>query len=1024
MREKKQLEYLKNKKADSTPAELNEDINKLIGISMARVFKEYLPTVSETYQVKKAINDYSPDESVACFDITKLVIEKDDNVIDKLKNVYHLLAYSNNSIALIINRKHSGCRISLAVGIRNRDSESVKNLTKNVQDAFNGNFPGSECSDIDHYSDENDGVFQPLNERAYFSSMNFDSVGIVSNIATDYTDDFLNQSLEKLIDGICPPVGSEYTIVLLGEALDSNALQQKKDELYGIYTALSPFSKRGKNWGVNQGKNWSSNWNANVFGTLGMNKGNNTIGGSNGMNAGLGASFGGGHTWGGSVGVSEGDNIEIIQYSVYHTQEIIEKQMQRLEQCEALGLWDFAAYVFSTEVNLVNEVSHMYMSLTQGNESFYEKPSINIWNAQSQAERSRNQIKMIRTYISHLEHPVFEKRPATSGMKEYLNSNNWPDEITCTTTVSGADLSRALNLPRSSVPGLAVIECVPFGREITSYDKKTIGDICIGKIHHMHHDEEKLVNLSSDSLTSHVFVTGSTGSGKSNTVYTLLEAAKTPFLVIEPAKGEYRKAFGDDVYKFGTNYSMGDILQINPFVFPEGIHVYEHIDRLLDVFNVCWPMYAAMPAVLKDAIIRAYEKVGWNMRSSRNDNGRLYPTFEDVCDEIDFIINNSDYSDENKGNYRGSLKTRLKSLTNGINGLIFCEGNIPDSILFDSKTIVDLSRVGSAENKSLIMGILVIKLQEYRMCRPEGVDNEKLKHITVLEEAHNLLRNSFASSSPEMGGGVAAKSVEMLANAIAEMRTYGEGFVIVDQAPGLLDMSVIRNTNTKIIMRLPDQSDRELVGKAANLNDNQIEEIAKLQRGIAAIYQNEWIQPILCHVIKHNKNENTAEKASWINKSKEINEDEQKYVASCIYDPYYLAKKSDISFIDCLDKMDISDSLRLLLVDYARTPMPKRQELYSESCYRFFRMQKFFDESAYDVSAKEWSDSLIKYVKENNKFTEDTDFSKFSGARYIFTQAMISTYMIKLGKNNQNIEMAERVEKLNGFMSDIKNHRI
>ena len=91
----------------------------------------------------------------------------------------------------------------------------------------------------------------------------------------------------------------------------------------------------------------------------------------------------------------------------------------------------------------------------------------------------------------------------------------------------------------------------------------------------------------------------------------------------------------------------------------------------------------------------------------------------------------------------------------------------------------------------------------------------------------------------------------MIANAIAEMRTYGEGFVIVDQAPGLLDMAAIRNTNTKIIMRLPDQGDRELVGKAANLNDDQITELAKLPCGVAAIYQNEWIEPVLCKVDKY-----------------------------------------------------------------------------------------------------------------------------------------------------------------------------
>lgn len=197
------------------------------------------------------------------------------------------------------------------------------------------------------------------------------------------------------------------------------------------------------------------------------------------------------------------------------------------------------------------------------------------------------------------------------------------------------------------------------------------------------------------------------------------------------------------------------------------------------------------------------------------------------------------------------LLTRLQSLTNGINGMIFTCDEIADADLFDKNVIVDLSRVGSSETKSLIMGMLVLKLQEYRMAAAIGM-NEKLKHITVLEEAHNLLKRTSTEQSSESAN-LRGKSVEMLANAIAEMRTYGEGFIIADQAPGLLDLSVIRNTNTKIIMRLPDRTDRELVGRAANLNDDQITELAKLPCGVAAIYQNEWVQPVLCKVAKYSR---------------------------------------------------------------------------------------------------------------------------------------------------------------------------
>jgi DNA helicase HerA-like ATPase len=213
------------------------------------------------------------------------------------------------------------------------------------------------------------------------------------------------------------------------------------------------------------------------------------------------------------------------------------------------------------------------------------------------------------------------------------------------------------------------------------------------------------------------------------------------------------------------------------------------------------------------------------------------------------VIKESKWSNEIKGNYEGALVTRLESLTNGIYSKIFAKKEIYPLDLFDKNVIIDLSRIGSSETKSLIMGVLMLKLQEHRIASRSNnakAMNEPLKHITILEEAHNLLKRTSADGGGS--GSVAAKAVEMLSNAIAEMRTYGEGFIIVDQAPGLLDMSVIRNTNTKIIHRLPDKTDRELVGLAAMLNEDQVTEIARLQRGVAAIYQSNWIEPVLCKV--------------------------------------------------------------------------------------------------------------------------------------------------------------------------------
>lgn len=400
-----------------------------------------------------------------------------------------------------------------------------------------------------------------------------------------------------------------------------------------------------------------------------------------------------------------------------------------------------------------------------------------------------------------------------------------------------------------------MVEHADFGKEVVSYNQKEEGaDLLLGKIFNMGSVCKNTVRLNRNSLAMHTFVTGSTGSGKSNTVYEILsqlDAGGVNFMVVEPAKGEYKNVFGNrsDVHVYGTNPKITELLRINPFRFPEGIHVLEHIDRLIEIFNVCWPMYAAMPAVLKDAMLQAYEVCGWDLQTSENEySEELFPTFQDLLTELVDVINRSAYDQEVKSNYRGSLETRVRSLANGLNGQIFSANEIPENILFDENVIIDLSRVGSAESKALIMGILIMRLNEYRMTSCTEM-NAPLRHVTVLEEAHNILRRTSTEQSEE-GSNVAGKSVEMIANSIAEMRTYGEGFIIADQSPSAVDISAIRNTNTKIIMRLPDEQDRQLAGKAAALKENQLDEIARLPKGVAVVYQNDWVEPVLCKIGK------------------------------------------------------------------------------------------------------------------------------------------------------------------------------
>lgn len=539
-------------------------------------------------------------------------------------------------------------------------------------------------------------------------------------------------------------------------------------------------------------------------------------------------------------GMGRTQQVELCNKSVEELLERIENQLKRAKESEDYGCYKCAAYFLSSTPSTAILAANTYRALMVGEGSSVESGAVNVW------QNDEAQVAQLREYLKRFMHPVFA-RPLWAGA---------PDSLLYTpaTLVSGRELPMHLGLPTRSLHGLPIIEHAEFGRNVPDETVPDADKMELGKIYHMGREEKADLILNRQALTAHTFITGSTGSGKSNTVYELLrqlDAGGVNFMVIEPAKGEYKNVFGgrEDVHVFGTNPKITELLRINPFRFPEEIHVLEHIDRLIEIFSVCWPMYAAMPAVLKNAMLQAYEVCGWNLETSENEyNKDLFPTFQDLLTELVDVIEHSAYDKEVKNNYRGSLETRVRSLANGLNGQIFSADEIPEKQLFDENTIVDLSRVGSLESKSLIMGILIMRLNEYRMTSCTEMNNP-LKHVTVLEEAHNILRRTSTEQTEE-GSNVAGKSVEMIANAIAEMRTYGEGFVIADQSPGAVDISAIRNTNTKIIMRLPDEQDCQLAGKAAALKDDQLDEIARLPKGVAVIYQNNWTEPVLCKINK------------------------------------------------------------------------------------------------------------------------------------------------------------------------------
>ncbi|MCL1987753.1 MAG: DUF87 domain-containing protein [Firmicutes bacterium] len=887
-------------------AELNQ-ANKLVDDI---VLKNYLTKLTGL-KIKPLNEELKNINSIRLFKITEMIYQKDEYSTYKFASVFNSVQNLDCSVFIVVDSNKDG-KTEFYMGVRALGSKhTTESLIETLHNALRGQFPGVKTKGLDLEKLNPENKFFNKDIQAIIDKIPSNNIAAVSSVPNNKDENFNNnenfiQGLEKLALAM---KGERYTAVVLAKSLPPGQLTEIRQNYEDVYTGLSPFAEKQISRGTNNGFNFSDAFSqgssrAKTDGkteSVGTNYGkttteSDTIGSTstttiNAATPGiLRAIFGSGPTtttssnasnskttgfsdttggsdstaWQKSVTDTESDNLtntigftggstENLQMTVkskklINTLDRIDSQLKRIDECESLGMWECAAYFLSDSQKIAERAAGTYKALMSGEKSGVETSAINLWSKNaSQDINESKKLGELREYITNFIHPVFE-----------YNETKMSIPVTAGALVSGNELALQMGLPRKSVRGFPVIEHADFAKEVVKYGEKSDKrQFPLGKIFSMGEIGKSEVNVDTDSLTKHTFITGSTGSGKSNTVYQMLHKLRNqnvPFLVIEPAKGEYMNIFGKlpDVSVYGTNHKLTKLLRINPFYFPfdkgpKSIHILEHLERLVEIFNACWPMYSSMPAMLKEGIENAYKATGWDLITSENVNleklpDDIFPNFAEVAVQIDKVINESEYSAEVKGNYGGALLSRINSLTTGLNQLIFTADDLSDEQLFDKNTIIDLSRVGSSETKSLIMGILLMKLGEYRMT--SGKRNSELSHITVLEEAHNILKRTSTEQSAE-GSNLIGKSVEMLANSIAEMRTYGEGFIIADQSPGLLDMSAIRNTNTKIVLRLPEKSDRELVGYAANLKDEQISELAKLETGVAAVYQNDWVEPVL-----------------------------------------------------------------------------------------------------------------------------------------------------------------------------------
>lgn len=422
------------------------------------------------------------------------------------------------------------------------------------------------------------------------------------------------------------------------------------------------------------------------------------------------------------------------------------------------------------------------------------------------------------------------------------------------TCMTSDELSVLMAPPRGEIPGLPRREVAEFSLSAPPPDGRSIH---LGTLRDAADRTLGPIALSAESLNRHVFITGMTGYGKTTTAQRLLLESHTtlglPFLVIEPVKAEYRRLATHPqlagrlrVFTIGDRY--GTPLRLNPFTPVEDVPLLRHIDLLKAVFNASFPMFAGMSYVLEEAMLDIYTDRGWNLETSTNEflepragqaeRTALVPAMADLYDKVEQVLQNRQYGREVHQNLGAALRSRLRSLMVGTKGMALnTRACVSARELFDQPCVIELRNLGDDEEKAFVMALLLCQLYEYAEARQDGTGTATLRHLTLIEEAHRLLRAARGPSSGESAD-AQAKAVAIFTDLLAEMRSYGEGFIVADQIPTKLAPEILKNSSIKILHRLSAPDDRALVAAATNLDDTQSRYLGTLPPGVAVVHDN------------------------------------------------------------------------------------------------------------------------------------------------------------------------------------------
>ena len=373
-----------------------------------------------------------------------------------------------------------------------------------------------------------------------------------------------------------------------------------------------------------------------------------------------------------------------------------------------------------------------------------------------------------------------------------------------------------------------------------SHQQASQKKISLGTIYHRGKATSGEFRVNVRDFTRHTLIAGSTGSGKSTTIKHILSQLwlqhQVPFLVLYPLdKLDYRELLGfprlaDDLLVFTIGDARTSPFQFNPFEIPEGLLLKTHLSRLMRVFNAAFSLQDPLPMIYREALRKVYRSKGWDTLTGVGNPGREYPIMTDFYQAIKDITEGLQYGREVKDNVRQASVIRIADLLENAGHVINVRQSMNLATILNKPAIMEIGRVGSVQDTSLMMGFLLMRFAEEVERHPRPAD---LPHITVVEEAHRLM--SETTPGLTQAGDTRGSSGEDFSNILAEVRGYGEGIIIAEQIPTLLVKGAIGNTYLKAMHWLEDQHSFDLLTNIMNMNSTQREYARSLTPGFAIV---------------------------------------------------------------------------------------------------------------------------------------------------------------------------------------------